>query len=64
MKAQIASRMRVLSSMLESNGDNMQGETLDFFEKLFREMKEEFFELDSQTQTVKQFLGECEQARQ
>ena len=59
-EGQIANRMRVLSSMLESNGNNMQGETLDFFEKLFREMKEEFFELDSQTRTVKQFLGECE----
>ena len=57
---QMAGRMQVLSSMLERDGDNMQGETLVLFEKLYREMKEEFFELDSQTQTVKQFLGKCD----
>ena len=54
-EAQMTSRMQALSQMLASNGDNMQGETLDIFEKLFREMKEKVFRAgfpDSNCQTI------------
>ena len=62
-EAQTQRRMDALSHMLENHGDDdlqlhTEEDIATTFANLLRELQEKFFELDSKSQTVKQYLGE------